>query len=111
DIPEEDRPGRLSRALGAVSAFGESRPMEEVWTYHPGAVRVRLPHRRVVAITTSLMDFVRRNRTMLVGAFWPSFDDDRHMWRGKSCCLYLTSWEVQPRAYSYLAIANAFTIC
>ena len=111
EIPEADRPVRVSRVLGAVSAFGESRLMEEVWTYSPAAVRARLPNRNVMPITRSLADFVRCNRDLLMDTFWPSFHEDRQLWRGRRCCLYLSSWEVQAQAYSYLASADAFTIC
>lgn len=110
EIPPEDAPGRVSQTLGAIMAFGESPLTEEVWTYHPAAVKRRLPDMKTLGISQTLSEFVRTNRDLLIRVFWPSYAADVGAWPDSSCCLYLSSWEVHPQAYNYLARSAAFTI-
>lgn len=110
EMPPEDAPGPFSQALGAITAFGESPLTEEVWTYHPAAVRRRLPDMKTLGIDQSLADFVRTNRDLLVKVFWPSFVGDVDRWSGPRSCVYLSSWQVHPRAQQYMERSDAFTV-
>ncbi len=110
EIPPEHIPNRLLRTFGATSAFGESRLMEEVWTYDSQAVGARLPHRPMRQIARGLDDFVRSRRAMLLDIFWPAFEEHAAHWHGTKCCVYLSSWEVEPRVSGYLSSLDAFTL-
>jgi hypothetical protein len=109
-LPEQ-RPNRFYRTLGATSALGEGALTEEVWTYAAEAVKKRLPARTVRSIDMSLTDFVRSERDLLIDVFWPSFAADSSQWSGARCCVYLSSWNVEPSAFAYLARTKAFTVC
>jgi hypothetical protein len=106
-----DRPNPLLARLGATLNLGEAAVVDEVWTYTPELVRPRLPTKRLHRIETGLEAFVASQRSFLTDAFWPDHARDVARWAGDACCVYLSSWEVDPRAVARLAETRAFTIC
>lgn len=111
--PDPDQhPNRVFAALGAVCSLGEGRLTQEIWTYSPDAVRARLPQARCVRrIETSVQTFMAERRDVLAAVFWPSREDEVQRWSGRRCCLYLSSWQVEPRVFDHLDQSGAFTVC
>ena len=106
-----DRPRPLLARLGATLNLGEAASVDEVWTYTPDLVRPRLPTKALRRIETGIGDFVTDRWSFLIDAFWPDHARDTQPWTGDACCVYLSSWEIDPRAVARLADARAFTIC
>ena len=107
---EAERPSRLSALLGATLTLGEGPFTDEVWTYDPDRLRARLPAKPLHAITTPLSAFVEQHRAGLLEVFWPAYERDVRQWRGGTCCIYLSSWEVDARALEYVTATSAFKV-
>lgn len=105
-----DRPHPLYVRLGAVKDLGESRSVDEVWTYTPDAVRVRLPSKALHRIDAALGDFVRAERQLLHAVFWDGFEFDTYGWGGTLCRIYLSSWRVDHDAMAYLTRSHGYRI-
>lgn len=107
----EARPRLIMERLGATPELGTGHLTEEVWTYSPDTLRLRLPSKRIYKIDVSLAAFMEQERSRLVEVFWPSYVDDIRGWGGERCCLYLSSWHVDQGALARLARSPGRSIC
>lgn len=104
------RPPAVYKRMGVALDLGESRIVDDVWTYTPDAVRVRLPSKAVQRIDATVADFVRAEHRLLHDVFWENQEDDTHGWGGAFCRIYLSSWRVDRTALAYLAGSHGYRV-
>ncbi len=107
---QSTRPPAVFKRMGVAMDLGDSRVIEEIWTYTPDAVRDRLPTKAVRRIAATVGHFVRAEHQLLQDVFWETFEKDTRGWGGALCHLYLSSWRVDRNALAYLARSHGYRI-
>lgn len=105
-----ERPSEFHIRLGATARMGTGVRTEAVYTYSPEELRTKLPGKPVRQIETSIAAFVSEQQATLASVFWPSQEEDTHHWHGARCCVYLSAYNVDPRALEYLGRTRAYTV-